>query len=116
MQNNRQNYSLLGCDNVVTLLRTDLLEERITSIITATRIGELGTMLAITSKHSTLQRNVSCHPDDREDTFLRNVGSYKSHTVSLPKRWHSSIFLFLCFFTAGSGLKDGKHYHNSISS
>jgi hypothetical protein len=27
------------------------------------------------------------HPEDGGDTILRNVGSYKSHTVSSPRRW-----------------------------
>jgi hypothetical protein len=31
------------------------------------------------------------HPDDGYDTFLRNVGSYKSHTSSHLMRWHSSL-------------------------
>jgi hypothetical protein len=26
-------------------------------------------------------------PEDGGDTILRNVGSYKSHTVSFPRRW-----------------------------
>jgi hypothetical protein len=41
----------------VTLVKTDVLEECITSIIRATRIGELGTTLAVTSNRSMLQRN-----------------------------------------------------------
>jgi hypothetical protein len=75
----------------VALVRTDILEERIASIIRVTRIGDLGTTLAATSNRSTVRRNISsqrasvasysdsCHPDDVGDTFLRNVGSYKSH-------------------------------------
>jgi hypothetical protein len=27
------------------------------------------------------------HPEDGGDTILRNVGSYKSHTASSPRRW-----------------------------
>jgi hypothetical protein len=27
------------------------------------------------------------HPEDGGDTILRYVGSYKSHTVSSPRRW-----------------------------
>jgi hypothetical protein len=27
------------------------------------------------------------HPEDGGDTILRNVSSYKSHTVSSPRRW-----------------------------
>jgi hypothetical protein len=41
----------------VALVRTDILEECITSIIRMTKIGELGTTLAVTSNRSTLRRN-----------------------------------------------------------
>jgi hypothetical protein len=54
----------------VALVRTDISEESIASIIRVTKIGELATTLELAD---------SCHPDDRGDTFLRNVGSYKSH-------------------------------------
>jgi hypothetical protein len=40
----------------VALVRTDVSEERIASIITVTRIGELGTTLAVTSNLSTLRK------------------------------------------------------------
>jgi hypothetical protein len=40
----------------MALVRTDVLEEHIVTIIKATRIGELG-MLAVTSNQSMLQRN-----------------------------------------------------------
>jgi hypothetical protein len=56
----------------VALVRTDVSEERIASTIMVTRISELGTTLTVTSDWSTLQRN----------TFLRNVRSYKSHSVT----------------------------------
>jgi hypothetical protein len=32
-----------------------------------------------------------CHPDDGGDTFLRYVGSYKSHMASYPRGRHSSM-------------------------
>jgi hypothetical protein len=41
----------------VALVRTDVSEERSASIIMVTRIGELGTTLAVTSNHRTLRRN-----------------------------------------------------------
>jgi hypothetical protein len=41
----------------VPLVRTDVLEERIASLIRVTRIGELGTTLAVTGNRSTLERN-----------------------------------------------------------
>jgi hypothetical protein len=43
-----------------TLVRTEVLEECIASIIRVTRIGDLGTTLAGTSNRSTLRRNTSC--------------------------------------------------------
>jgi hypothetical protein len=41
----------------MALVRTNVLEEHSASIIRVTRIGELGTALAITSNQCTLQRN-----------------------------------------------------------
>jgi hypothetical protein len=64
----------------VALARIDISVERSSSIIRVTRIGELVTTLTVTSNGNILRRN-TCHPVDRDDTFLRNVGSYKSHTA-----------------------------------
>jgi hypothetical protein len=44
----------------VGLVRTDDSEERITSIIRVTRIGELGTTLAVTSNRSFYATYVGC--------------------------------------------------------
>jgi hypothetical protein len=80
----------------VALLRTDVSEELSACFIRVTRIGELGTALAVTSNRRMLRRNTSvrrllvtaivvssspmfCHPDEGGAKFLRNVGSYKSH-------------------------------------
>jgi hypothetical protein len=41
----------------VALVRTDVLEELSASFNRVTRIGELGTMLAVTSNRPTLRRN-----------------------------------------------------------
>jgi hypothetical protein len=41
----------------VALVRTDVLEEHIASIIKVPRISELGTTLAVTSNQSTLQKD-----------------------------------------------------------
>jgi hypothetical protein len=41
----------------VALVTTDVLEEHNTSFIRVTRIGELGTTLAVTSNRRTLRRN-----------------------------------------------------------
>jgi hypothetical protein len=58
----------------VTLVRTDGSEELRASFIRVTRIGELGTTLAVTSNRRSVRRL-------KEAKFLRNVGSYKSHTA-----------------------------------
>jgi hypothetical protein len=50
----------------VALVRTEVSEELSASFIRVTRIGGLGTTLAVTSSRPTLRRN---------------VGSYKSHTA-----------------------------------
>jgi hypothetical protein len=42
---------------IVALVRTDVSEELSASIIRVTRIGELGTTLALTSNRRTLRRN-----------------------------------------------------------
>jgi hypothetical protein len=43
----------------VALVRTDVSEEHSASIITVTRIGELGTTLTVTNKRRTLRRNTN---------------------------------------------------------
>jgi hypothetical protein len=55
----------------VARVRTDVSEEPGASIIRVTKIGELGTTQAADF----------CHTDEGGARFLRNVGSYKSHTV-----------------------------------
>jgi hypothetical protein len=37
------------------------------------------------------------------DTFLQNVGPYKNHTESHPRRRHSTYFLFLICEGSGPG-------------
>jgi hypothetical protein len=69
----------------VALVRTVVSEEVSTSIIRVIRMGELGTTLAVTSNQRNGKRcfyfTDSCHPDEGGAKFLRNVGSYKSHTA-----------------------------------
>jgi hypothetical protein len=48
-----------------------------------TRIGEIGTMSAVTNKRNTLAD--SCHPYYVGNISLRNVDSYKSHMGSHPR-------------------------------
>jgi hypothetical protein len=53
----------------VALVRTDVSEELSTSFIRVTRIGELGTTLAVTSNRRTLRRNTKNY----HLVFLRSV-------------------------------------------
>jgi hypothetical protein len=48
-----------GMSRRVALVRTDVSEELSASIIIVTRIGELGTTLAVTSKLRALRRNTA---------------------------------------------------------
>jgi hypothetical protein len=68
------------------LVRTDVSEERITSIFRGTGLAEVGgTSAVIGNRNSTVivvpRFADYCHPEDESDTFLRNVGSYISHTA-----------------------------------
>jgi hypothetical protein len=53
----------------VALVRTDVSEELSASFIRVTRIGELGTTLAVTSNRSTLRRNTNGISSQRELSF-----------------------------------------------
>jgi hypothetical protein len=70
----------------VAVLRTDVSEELSGSFVRATRIGELGTTLAVTSDRPSV---VPSHPDGGAAKFFRNVGSYKSHTAWHLRRHHA---------------------------
>jgi hypothetical protein len=63
----------------VALVIADVSEERIASVIRVIRIGELGTTLAVTSNGRTMLSNTIVYSG--RDKFLRNVGSYESHTA-----------------------------------
>jgi hypothetical protein len=79
----------------VALVRTDVLEELSASFIMVTRIGELGTTLAITTqaakRSSVHQLPIMANTVPSSlifvtlmmagAKFLRNVSSYKSHMV-----------------------------------
>jgi hypothetical protein len=84
----------------MALVRTDVLEVCIASIIRAAKIGELRTTLAVTSNRSTLR--VNTNRDDGGDKFLRIVGSYKSQAALYPRSRHSSYHIqdykFACDF------------------
>jgi hypothetical protein len=63
-----------GMLRLVALVRTDVSEEPIVSLIRVTRIGELGTTQASTSNPRTVRRR-------RRHQVPRNVDYYKSHTA-----------------------------------
>jgi hypothetical protein len=66
----------------MALVSSEVSEEYINSIIRVTGISELGTTLAVASNSRTLRRNILVSSlDVGGATFLRNVCSYKSHTV-----------------------------------
>jgi hypothetical protein len=71
----------------MALVRTDVSEELSASFIRATRIGELGTTLAVTSNDARCYLFAAC------SKFLRNVGSYKSHTAEYPANFRSTVVM-----------------------
>jgi hypothetical protein len=68
----------------VDFVGTDVPEEHIASVFRVEKISDLGVLALISS----FRLSDSFHPDDGGDTFLRNVGSYNSHTKSHPRRLH----------------------------
>jgi hypothetical protein len=62
----------------VAYVRTYVSEERITSAIRVTRIGEIGTTLAATNNWSVL-RKIQLIVTANANIFLWKVDSYKSH-------------------------------------
>jgi hypothetical protein len=75
----------------VALIRTDVSEDCIASIF---RVNEweqvqseiVGSWIGGGAKYLALYLLTLVHPEDGGDTILRNVGSYKSHTASSPRR------------------------------
>jgi hypothetical protein len=66
-----QSSGILGC---VALVRNDVSEDRVASIVRVSIISELRTILAVASYcYGCSQLTDSCHPDDGGNTFLRNV-------------------------------------------
>jgi hypothetical protein len=73
----------------VALIRTDVSEDRIASIL---RVHDCERLLFYESVPIQELTTSLCNllavvnPEDGGDTILRNVGSYKSHTASSPRR------------------------------
>jgi hypothetical protein len=77
----------------VALVRTDVSEERMASIIKVIRIGELGTTLAVTSSMPRLLVTAKVVPSSSSLATLmhyipRNAGSYKSYMELQSIRRH----------------------------
>jgi hypothetical protein len=65
----------------VALIITDVSEDRIAFHLRILRV------VAYTRAYNfALYLLALVHPEDGGDTILRNVGSYKSHTASSPRR------------------------------
>jgi hypothetical protein len=69
----------------VAVVRTDVTEEPSTSFISVTRIGELGTTLAVTSNRRMLQATRATRRNILEDTILHSHRreNLKSYTKDL---------------------------------
>jgi hypothetical protein len=64
----------------VALVRTDVSEELSASSIRVTRIGELGTTLALTRN----RRGVCAHGVTSQKTLFFTLYVFRSHQISLP--------------------------------
>jgi hypothetical protein len=75
----------------VALVRTDVSEECITSIIRVTRTGELGTMLTVTSNQSMLRRNSSSDVSSLQILVTLMMEAIHSSKTSVLTRatWHN---------------------------
>jgi hypothetical protein len=95
----------------VALVRTDVSEELSVSFIRVTRIGELGTTLAVTSNRRTLRRNTT-RRNIQEDTILHshrreNLKSYMEIEIFSLVVGHQtdqsiSSHCILCFRSTGT--------------
>jgi hypothetical protein len=70
----------------VALVRTDVTEELIASFIRVTRIGELGTTLAVTSNRRTLGINTKPHgvTSQRTPSFIVTAVETSNLTGNIP--------------------------------
>jgi hypothetical protein len=91
------------------LLRTDVSEELSASFIRVTRIGELGTTLAVTSNWRTLRRNTWYIP---EDAILQDIPScFFRNFKNWFNKWNLNCFYCLLMgnITEYGGLSEFSH-------
>jgi hypothetical protein len=76
----------------VPLVRTEVSEVRSASFIRVTRIGELGTTLALPSNRRTLRINTSVDPSSPIPVAMMKeaLGSSETSLLQQPRRHHSS--------------------------
>jgi hypothetical protein len=74
----------------VALVRTDVSEEHVSSIFRVEKIHEQRNSCSQTANTFPRAKNFF-YPEDGGDTFLRNVGSYKTYAAPHPRRRHSSF-------------------------
>jgi hypothetical protein len=73
----------------VALVRTDVSEELSDSIIRVTRIGELGTTLAVTSNRRTLRRNTIVSSSPILVTLMKEALISSETSVLTRTTWHN---------------------------
>jgi hypothetical protein len=88
----------------VALVRTEVSEELSVSIIRVTRIGSLGTTLAVTSKRRTLRRNTNTRATRRnisEDGILHSHRreNLQSYVAGIPQRARTYILAKDCSYS-----------------
>jgi hypothetical protein len=80
----------------VALIRTDVSEDRIASIFRVNECEQVQSEIVSSciprvaaytrAYYFAMYLLALVHPEDGGETILRNVSSYKSHTVSYPRR------------------------------
>jgi hypothetical protein len=76
----------------VALVRTDVSEELNASFIRVTRVGEIGTTLAVTSNRRTLRRNQESHGVTSQKTQVFIVTAVKTSNLTFLLQFTASNF------------------------
>jgi hypothetical protein len=91
-----------GTLRCVALVRTDVSEELSTSFIRVTRIGELGTTLAVTSNRRTLRRNTKYSHRSENLKSYRVYSTIRYCTATNVVQffaYNDFVCLFVCFIS-----------------
>jgi hypothetical protein len=79
----------------VALVKTEVSEEPSTSTIRVTRIGELGTMLAVTSSRRTLRRNIKKYIYVLSRRLCLGILSGRADYLREWERWITKQLIFM---------------------